>query len=151
VRVLSSTLRKRILLSGRVAAWAKAFKGFYDTNDPIAEQDYVARLLFSSRSLILVISAQAAGIAGLLAYVDRAFDLVNFVLILLAFVAIHAASNLMNDYFGFIRGHDTKDSPRRRYTLHPIADNILTVSETKLTIVVLLIINLTIGGYFFFL
>jgi 1,4-dihydroxy-2-naphthoate octaprenyltransferase len=142
-------LSKRVLLGSRLTAWAKAFKGFYDANDPIARQDFVARLLFSSRSLILVISAQAAAIAGLLAYIDHAFDPLNFILILVAFVAIHAASNLMNDYFGFIKGHDTEDSPRRRYTLHPIADNILTANEIKLTIIVLLAVDLVIGCYFF--
>ncbi len=136
------------MLRGRIATWAKALKGFYDANDPIAEQDFVSRFLFSARSLILVISAQAAAIAGLLAYINGAFDLVDFVLILVAFVVIHAASNRMNDYFGFVRGHDTKDSPRRRYTLHPIADNILTSTEIKVTIVALLAVDLIIGSYF---
>ncbi len=136
------------MLRGRIATWAKAFRGFYDAKDPISEQDFLARFLFSARSLILVISAQAAVIAGLLAYINGFFDLVDFALVLVAFVTIHAASNLMNDYFGFVRGHDTKDSPRRRYTLHPIADNILTATETKITIVALLAVDLAIGIYF---
>jgi len=96
------------LLRSRFAAWAKAFKGFYDTNDPAAKQDLVARLLFSARSLIAVISAQAAAIAGLLAYTDHAFDLLNFVLVLVAFVAVHAASNLMKEgmILKILRGED---------------------------------------------
>lgn len=116
---------------GRIGTWVKAFKGFYDKNDPIAQQDLVARLLFSARSLILVISAQAAVIAGLLAYIDGAFNSIFFLLILIGFVTIHAASNLMNDYFGYYRGHDTEDSPRRRYTLHPVAYGILTKNQIK--------------------
>jgi 1,4-dihydroxy-2-naphthoate octaprenyltransferase len=34
-------------------------------------------------------------------------------------------SNLSNDYFGFKRGHDTPDSPRMRYTVHPMDISIL--------------------------
>ena len=104
-------------------------------------------MLFSARSLILVISAQAAVIAGLLAYVNGAFNLIPFLLILVGFVTIHAASNLLNDYFGYYRGHDTVDSPRRRYTLHPVADGILTKKQIEFTIVLLISINALIGAY----
>lgn len=46
--------------------------------------------------------------------------------LLLAYVVLHAISNLSNDYFGYRQGHDTADSPRRRYTLHPIASGAVT-------------------------
>jgi 1,4-dihydroxy-2-naphthoate octaprenyltransferase len=131
----------------RVGTWLRAFKGFYDKSDPIAQHDLVARLLFSARSIILIISAQAAAIAGLLAYIDRAFNPLYFLLILIAFVTIHAASNLSNDYFGFLRGHDTEDSPRRRYTLHPLADSILTRNQMKVAILSLVFLNVAIGSY----
>jgi 1,4-dihydroxy-2-naphthoate octaprenyltransferase len=136
-----------MLSKGRLGVWVKAFKGFYDKNDPIAQHDLVARLLFSARTLILVISAQAAAIAGLLAYIDHALNPFYFALILIAFVTIHAASNLLNDYFGFYRGHDTEDSPRRRYTLHPLADNILTKRQTVSAILLLVGVNVVIGTY----
>ncbi len=132
----------------RIKAWIKAFKGFYDENDPISRQDIVARLLFAARSLILLISAQAALIAGLLAYLSSAFNLLYFLLILFAFVTIHAASNLMNDYFGFLRGHDTEGSPRRMYTLHPIADGILTRGQTRTAIVLIVLFNAAVGAFF---
>ena len=45
---------------------------------------------------------------------------------LLGYLVLHAISNLSNDYFGYRRGHDTDDSPRRRYTLHPIASGAVT-------------------------
>ncbi len=131
----------------RVGCWSKAFRGFYDESDPVAQHDLVARLLFSARSIILIISAQAAAIAGLLAYIDRGFNPLYFLLIFIAFIAIHAASNLTNDYFGFLRGHDTEDSPRRRYTLHPLADNILTRSQMKSAILLLVLLNVAIGAY----
>ncbi len=136
------------MAGARLNVWLKALKGFYDENDPIARRDIVARFLFAARSLILIISAQAALIAGLLAYLDSAFNLLYFLLILFAFVTIHAASNLMNDYFGFLRGHDTPDSPRRRYTLHPLADGILTRKQTETAIVLIVLIDAAIGAFF---
>lgn len=135
-------------LAMRLSGWVKAFRGFYDENDPVARQDIVARFLFAARSLILIISAQAAVIAGLLAYVDSAFNLLYFSLILFAFVTIHAVSNLLNDYFGFLRGHDTPDSPRRRYTLHPLADGILTRSQMRKGIVLMVLFDVAIGAFF---
>jgi 1,4-dihydroxy-2-naphthoate octaprenyltransferase len=132
----------------RLNLWPKAIKGFYRPEDPVAKDDFVARFLFSARSIILVISAQAAAIAGLLSYINGAFNSLYFILILIAFVAIHAASNLMNDYFGFLRGHDLPESPRRRYTLHSLADKILTKTQVKAAIGLLLLLNGFIAVFF---
>lgn len=131
----------------RLRSWLKAFKGFYNPNDSGSSQDFVTRFLFSARSIILVISAQAAIIAGLLAYIDGAFNALYFFLVIVGFVAIHAVSNLSNDYFGYTRGHDTADSPRRRYTLHPLADGILSKKQMKLSILLLLFVVAAISVY----
>lgn len=101
--------------------WARAFTGFYPPlADDLAQLDPVARFLYAARSVILVISFQAALLAGLLAATDRRFALLPFVLVVVGYVVLHAISNLSNDYFGARRGHDTDDSPRRRYTVHPL-------------------------------
>jgi 1,4-dihydroxy-2-naphthoate octaprenyltransferase len=64
-----------------VRLWLRAFVGFYPPHDESARTlDPVAKFLFSARSVILVISAQSAIIAGLLAAADRRFDLVPFLL-----------------------------------------------------------------------
>jgi 1,4-dihydroxy-2-naphthoate octaprenyltransferase len=112
----------------RPATWGRAFVGFYRPTDAdaLATLDPLSRFLYSARSVILVISAQAAAIAGLLALTDRRFAIVPFVLVLIAFVLLHAISNLSNDYFGYRRGHDTAESPRLSYTLHPVASGALT-------------------------
>src|SRR3954471_22883600 len=101
--------------------WARAFTGFYPPlAADLASLDPIARFLYSARSVILVISFQAALLAGLLAATDGRFALVPFLLVVLGYVVLHAVSNLSNDYFGAKRGHDTDDSPRRRYTVHPL-------------------------------
>jgi 1,4-dihydroxy-2-naphthoate octaprenyltransferase len=129
--------------------WARAFTGFYPPQaEDLAHLDPVARFLYSARSVILVISFQAALIAGLLALTDRSFDLVPFVLLVVGYVVLHAISNLSNDYFGARRGHDTDDSPRRRYTVHPLLSG--AVSSTLLVrgLIVLAVVAAAIGIYF---
>ncbi|MBV9822817.1 MAG: prenyltransferase [Actinobacteria bacterium] len=130
-------------------AWVGAFTGFYPAEaSEFAELDPVTRFLYASRSVILVISAQSAVIAGLLALTDRRLHAIPFVLVLLGFVVLHAVSNLSNDYFGYRRGHDTADSPRRRYTLHPIASGAVTPRLLAGGLAVLGVLALAIAGYF---
>jgi len=130
-------------------AWVGAFTGFYPAQaSEFAHLDPVTRFLYASRSVILVISAQAALIAGLLAITDRRFEPVPFVLVLLGYLVLHAISNLSNDYFGYRRGHDTPDSPRRRYTLHPIASGAVTPRLLATGLAVLSVVAVTIAGYF---
>src|SRR6266705_6653251 len=87
--------------------WLGAFAGFYRPNaDEVRRLDPVSKLLYSARSVILVISAQAAIIAGLLAATDRQFDWTAFLMVLAGFTVAHMISNLSNDYFGYKRGHD---------------------------------------------
>ncbi len=130
-------------------AWVGAFTGFYPaTANDLSGLDPVARFLYAARSVILVISAQSAAIAGLLAATDRRFELVPFVLVLVGYLVLHAISNLSNDYFGYRRGHDTDDSPRRRYTLHPVASGAFTMRLLATGLAVLLAVAVAIGAYF---
>jgi 1,4-dihydroxy-2-naphthoate octaprenyltransferase len=110
----------------RPKLWAGAFLGFYRPgSEELRGLDAVSRFLYSARSVILVISAQAAIIAGLLALHDRRFHALAFLGVLIGFVTAHMISNLSNDYFGFRSGHDTPDSPRMRYTIHPFTGGVI--------------------------
>lgn len=129
--------------------WARAFTGFYPPlADDLAELDPIARFLYSARSVILVISFQAALLAGLLALTDRRFEPLPFVLLVVGYVVLHMISNLSNDYFGARRGHDTADSPRRRYTVHPVLSGAVTSRLLVRGLMVLAAIAIAIGVYF---
>jgi 1,4-dihydroxy-2-naphthoate polyprenyltransferase len=129
--------------------WLRTFVGFYPPHaEARAALDPVAGFLFSARSVILVISAQAAIIAGLLAAADGRFDAVAFLLVLIGFVTAHAISNLSNDYFGYRRGHDTPDSPRLRYTIHPIASGVLDARSLLAGLGILAAVGAVIIAYF---
>jgi len=126
-----------------------AFTGFYPAMaEEFSHLDPVTRFLYASRSVILVISAQAALIAGLLAVIAGGFEPIPFALVLVGYVVLHAISNLSNDYFGYRRGHDTADSPRRRYTLHPIASGAVTPRLLITGLVILSVIAAAIAVYF---
>jgi 1,4-dihydroxy-2-naphthoate polyprenyltransferase len=130
-------------------AWVGAFTGFYPAQaEEFSHLDPVTRFLYAARSVILVISAQSAVMAGLLAAAHRRFEVLPFILVFVGYVVLHAISNLSNDYFGYRRGHDTDDSPRRRYTLHPIASGAVTARLLGGGLVVLGAVAVAIGAYF---
>jgi len=130
-------------------AWAQAFTGFYPpTAADLAGLDPVARCLYAARSVILVISLQAALLAGLLAAADRRFAPAPFLLVVTGYVVLHAISNRSNDWFGARRGHDTEDSPRRRYTVHPVLSGAVTSRLLLNGILILAAIALAIAAYF---
>ncbi|HEX2781186.1 MAG TPA: prenyltransferase [Gemmatimonadaceae bacterium] len=132
--------------------WARAFTGFYPpTAAELSGLDPIARFLYSARSVILVISFQAALLAGLLALTDRRLAPVPWALVVLGYVVLHAISNLSNDYFGAKRGHDTDDSPRRRYTVHPLLSGAVSSRLLVTGLLVLSLIAAAIGVYFVWL
>ena len=130
-------------------AWVGAFTGFYPaTASDLAGLDPVARFLYAARRVILVISAQSAAIAGLLAATDRRFEVLPFILVFVGYVVLHGISNLSNDYFGYKRGHDTEDSPRRRYTLHPVASGAVSLRFLAAGLAILAVVAAAIAAYF---
>jgi 1,4-dihydroxy-2-naphthoate octaprenyltransferase len=133
----------------KLALWLGAFAGFYRPEiEEIRGLDAVSKFLYAARSIILVISAQAAVIAALLAAVQRQFAWLEFVLVLIGFVVAHMISNLSNDYFGYKRGHDTPDSPRMRYTVHPLASGVLEPRTLAVGLAVLALVGCAITAYF---
>lgn len=129
--------------------WLGAFAGFYRPGvEEVRGLDAVSKFLYAARSIILVISAQAAIIAGLIAAADRRFEWSSFALVLAGFVVAHMISNLSNDYFGYRRGHDTPDSPRMRYTVHPLASGVLGTRTLATGLAILAAIGTAITVYF---
>jgi 1,4-dihydroxy-2-naphthoate octaprenyltransferase len=141
--------RETVAARSKLALWLGAFAGFYRPGaEEVRHLDAASKFLYSARSVILVISAQAAIIAGLLALGARRFDALAFVLVLAGYVSAHMISNLSNDYFGYKRGHDTPDSPRMRYTVHPLASGVLDARTLLTGLAVVSAIGLSIMVFF---
>lgn len=137
------------MTKSKAALWLGAFTGFYRPGvEEVRGLDPVSKFLYSGRSVILVISAQAALIAGLLAAAAGRFSWPAFVLVLVGLVVAHMISNFSNDYFDYRRGHDTPDSPRMRYTVHPLASGVLEPRTLLAGLAVLAAIGLAIALYF---
>lgn len=137
------------MIAWRPGLWWGAFTGFYKPGvQGIANLDRVSLFLYAARSVILVISAQAAIIAGLLALGAGQFEWGSFIGLLIGFVVAHMISNLSNDYFGFVHGHDTPDSPRMRYTVHPLSSGVLDRHTLRAGLASLAAIGLGITAYF---
>jgi len=133
----------------RPVLWWGAFTGFYKPGfGDVSSLDRISLFLYAARSVILVISAQAAIIAGLLAAGAGLFEWGSFICVLVGFVVAHMISNLSNDYFGFTHGYDTPDSPRMRYTVHPISSGLLDRNTLLIGLALLGAIGLGITGYF---
>lgn len=133
----------------RPKLWWGALMGFYKPGaQDIANLDAASLFLYAARSVILVISAQAAVIAGLLAVDAGRFEWGNFTGVLIGLVVAHMISNLSNDYFGFKTGHDTPDSPRMRYTVHPLASGVLDLRTLLTGLALLAVVGLGITAYF---
>lgn len=129
--------------------WLGALAGFYRPGlEQVRRLDAVSKFLYAARSVILVISAQAAILAGLLALADQRFGGLAFAMVFLGFVAAHMLSNLSNDYFDYKRGRDTPDSPRMHYTVHPLASGVLEGSTLVAGIVILCVIGAGITAFF---
>lgn len=135
--------------TSRPRLWVEAFTGFYKPGvQEVRSLDAVSRFLYAARSVILVISAQAAIIAGLLAAAAGGFAWGSFLGVLIGFLVAHMISNLSNDYVGFRRGHDTPDSPRMRYTVHPLASGVLETRTLLSGLAILVLIGIAITIYF---
>jgi 1,4-dihydroxy-2-naphthoate octaprenyltransferase len=139
----------RITMSDTSPRWLSAFYSFYNPDEHnIANLGYMSKVLFSMRSVILVISFQAAVIAVLLSYIAGVFNPIYSLILIAGLVLAHAASNLTNDYFGYVRNYDTPKSPRRRYTIHPIAGGFLSKLQVKGLIASFIAVDVLIGLFF---
>ncbi|MCW6159533.1 MAG: prenyltransferase [Candidatus Micrarchaeales archaeon] len=135
--------------NNKIRVWSSAFRGFYKPNSKDAKKlDSVSRALFSARSVILVISFQAAVIASILSYRAGMFNPLYSILLVFGLMAAHASSNLINDYFGYMRNLDSKESPRRNYTIHPLASGTFSKRGLRALIGGLLLFSAAIGIIF---
>ena len=88
--------------------------------------DVVSRWLIASRGAVLVITFISAGIAGLLAARDGAFDPLLWSLLTLGLLLAHATNNLLNDLTDHLKGVDRDNYFRAQYGPHPLEHGLMT-------------------------
>ena len=109
--------------------------------------DVVSRWLIASRGAVLVITFISAGIAGLLAARDGAFDPWLWSLLTVGLLLAHATNNLLNDLTDHVRGVDRDNYFRAVYGAHVLEHHLLSVRGLILYAAASGIVALAIGGY----
>ncbi len=84
------------------------------------------RWVIASRVTVLVMTFNAAAIAGLLAALDGAFEPLRWTLCALGLLLAHATHNQINDLVDSRRGIDGRDSFRTRYGTHVLEHGLLS-------------------------
>jgi len=109
--------------------------------------DVVSRWLIASRGAVLVITFISAGIAGLLAARDGAFDPWLWSLLTVGLLLAHATNNLLNDLTDHVRGVDRDNYFRAQYGPHPLEHGLMTKRGLIRYAAVTGILALAVGAY----
>lgn len=82
--------------------------------------DVISKWLIATRSGVTIVTFYSCMIAGLLAYRDRIFDLLPWLIVTIGLFIAHGTNNLLNDYTDFSRGVDSDNYFRTQYGVHPL-------------------------------
>src|SRR5712692_7908307 len=131
-----------------VAMWIRALRVIpridraeWDALDPISHW------LIAARGAVLVITFISAGIAGLLAVRDKAFDPLLWALMTAGLLLAHATNNLLNDLTDHARGVDRDNYFRAQYGPHPLEHGLMSRSELVTYAALTGLVALLIGAY----
>ncbi len=131
-----------------VAMWGKALRVIPRVDkDEWNSLDVVSRWLIATRSAVLVMTFNAAAIAGLLAARDGRFHLVPWLMVTIGLLFAHATNNLVNDLTDHAKGVDKDNYFRAQYGPQPLEHGLLTWNQMLTYIAVTGAIALAAGLY----
>ena len=91
--------------------------------------DWVSRWLIATRAAVLVMTFTSAGVAGILAWRDRAFEVGPWLLVTMGLLLAHATNNLLNDLIDTLKGVDKDNYFRTQYGAQPIEHGLLSKGQ----------------------
>ena len=109
--------------------------------------DVISRWLIAGRGAVLVITFISAGVAGLLAARDGAFDPLLWGLATVALLLAHGTNNLLNDWTDHRKGVDRDNYFRTQYGPHPLESGLMTSRGLLTYAAASGAIALALGGY----
>jgi 1,4-dihydroxy-2-naphthoate octaprenyltransferase len=80
----------------------------------------------ATRPWSFTMTAISVGVGGAQAALDGPFDVWLFLLTLVGAVCVHAATNLINDYFDYKSGVDRPGAPTTLYRPHPLVQGLIS-------------------------
>ncbi len=128
--------------------WVKALQVIPRlTKDEWRTLDVISKWLIITRSAVLIITFISAAIAGILAYRERSFDVVTWLVLTIGLIFAHATNNLLNDITDYRRGVDRDNYFRAQYGPQPLEHGLMTVRELMAYVVVTALIAVVCGVY----
>lgn len=91
-----------------------------DSKEEWDQLDVISKWLIATRSGVTIVTIYSCLIAGILAYRDKIFILVPWLIVTLGLFIAHGTNNLLNDYTDFSRGVDADNYFRTQYGVHPL-------------------------------
>jgi 1,4-dihydroxy-2-naphthoate octaprenyltransferase len=103
----------------------------------------------ASRPWSFAMTAISVSVGSALAALDGAFDWPLGLLALLSAVLLHAATNLINDYYDVVNGVDTVQAATAQYRPHPLVEGLLPLAQVRRAAYGLFALAAAIGLYLF--
>lgn len=103
--------------------------------------------LLATRPWSFTMSFVSVSVGAVFASLDGPFDFVLYLLTLLGMILLHAATNLINDYYDYKSGVDKPQAPTALYRPHPLVMGIITPRQVFTASILLYLIAVAIGLY----
>ena len=87
--------------------------------------------LLASRPWSFTMTAISVSVGGALAFMDGDFSWPLYLLTLIGTIVVHAATNLINDYYDFLSGVDHSDVSTAQYRPHPVLEGLLEPRQVR--------------------
>ncbi|OQW93406.1 MAG: 1,4-dihydroxy-2-naphthoate octaprenyltransferase [Beggiatoa sp. IS2] len=91
----------------------------------------------ASRPWSFTMTFISVSVGGALAAIDGIFSWPLYLITLVAMIAFHAATNLLNDYFDVQNGVDTLDTSTAQYRPHPLLEGKLQPQQVRQGVIIL--------------
>ncbi len=101
----------------------------------------------ASRPWSFTMTAISVSVGGALSAIDGSFSWALYLITLLGTILLHAATNLINDYYDVKSGVDTRDVSTAQYRPHPLVEGKLNAEQVRRAAYVLYGLSIAIGMY----
>ena len=101
----------------------------------------------ASRPWSFTMTAISVSVGASLGAIDGGFSWVLYIITLLGTVLLHAATNLINDYYDVKSGVDTREVSTAQYRPHPLVEGKLDAGQVRCVAFVLYGLSTAIGIY----
>ena len=101
----------------------------------------------ASRPWSFTMTAISVSVGSALGAIDGSFSWTFYLLTLIGTILLHAATNLINDYYDVKSGVDTQEVATAQYRPHPLVEGKIVADHVKIAAYVLYALSILIGIY----